>query len=155
MRSLTGVCITLVAALVAHAKDRPSSDWASVAQIAEGKRIEVRLKDGSRASGTLVRAGQQDVVVRTKDRETVYQTTSVAQVRDRKGLSRTAKVLIGTAGGAAIGGGIGAAIGTAYDDGSIAALVAGIGTGAGAGIGAAVGAVVPPGWRTVYQAEGP
>jgi hypothetical protein len=155
MRGLTGICIALVAGLVAHAKDRPSSDWASVAQIAVGKRIEVRLKDGSKASGTLVRAGQQDVVVRTKDRETVYDKTTVARVRVRKGLSRTAKVLVGTAAGAAIGGGIGAVIGTSYDDGSIAALVAGIGTGAGAGIGAAVGAVVPPGWRTVYQADRP
>ena len=149
------VCLALVVSAVLHAKSRPSSDWASVAQVAAGKRIQVRLKDGSRSSGTFVRAGQQGVVVRTNKRETVYETANVARVRVRKGLSRAAKVIIALAAGAAVGGGIGAGLGAGYGEGSIAGLWGSYGVGIGGGIGAAVGAVLPLGWRTVYQTAGP
>ena len=154
-RNAGAVCLALVVSVALHAKSRPPSDWASVAQIAAGKRIDVRLKDGSRSSGTFVRAGRQSVVVGTTKGETVYESENVARVRVRKGLSRNAKVVVGLAAGAAVGGGIGAGLGARYGEGSIAGPLGGIGAGIGGFIGVAVGAVLPLGWRTVYQAAGP
>ena len=154
-RNAGAVYLALVFSVALHAKSRPPSDWASVAQIAAGKRTEVRLKDGSRSSGTFVRAERQSVVVRTTKGETVYETTNVARVRVRKGLSRVDKVMIAVGAGAAVGGGIGKGLGTGNGEGIAFLVSVGVLAGIGGGIGAAVGAVLPLGWRTVYQAADP
>ena len=141
-------------------QDPDGARWQAAIQSANGKTIQIKLVDGSKSEGKLLRGTESDLILRDRTGEVTIARTDVRQLRMLTGRTRGRRVLLGSM----IGLGIGAGVATAAtvtirlygdsggnDDKYVAA---GIGiAAAGAGIGAAIGAALPSHYQTVYEVQ--
>jgi hypothetical protein len=140
------------------AQDPESSRWLAAVQTATGKAVQVRLNDGKRIDGTLLRGRESGLVISDRRGETTVARSDVRQVRMRTGRSRGRGMLLG----GIIGGATSAGLATA---GTLVAAYAGaggsdrkllaIGLGAvatGTGIGIIIGRALTGRYQTIYEA---
>jgi hypothetical protein len=142
-------------------QDPDGARWQAAIQSANGKTIQIRLADGSRSEGRLLRGTESELILRGRRGETTIARTEVRQLRMLTGRTRGRRVLLGSMIGLGIGAGVATAAtvtirlygdpGGGNDDKYVAA---GIGiAAAGAGIGAAIGAALPSHYQTIYEVQ--
>lgn len=151
MRARSGSFVLLLAMLAggaaAQTESPPRADWNPVRAIPGGRKVEVRLEDGRRFVGKVLRADDGAIMVRSKGQEHELRRDQVASVAP---VRRTYKksILWGAAIGAGFLGTTGA-VGTRHEEQCFLcffnftkAEALGIGAGLGAVLGTATGAVV-------------
>jgi hypothetical protein len=147
----------LLIALCSSAVCQQATSWAAV-QSASGSRLRITLNKGETHTGVMVRASDEELVLRDGGGEKSYSKQDISKVQALGSKSRGRGALIGLAIGAGTGAVIGAATGACSqgvgcifsraDAAGVLALVGGI-------VGAVVGALVGGGRRktTLYLAS--
>lgn len=112
MLTQIGSLILMLATLTGGATaqtDSPSrADWNTVRALREGRKVEVRLEDGRRIVGKVLRVGDGSITVRSEDQEREWQREEVASVAQVRRGSLVKPILWGTAIGAVSVGTLGA-----------------------------------------------
>jgi hypothetical protein len=138
-------------ALPASAAD--SGLWTNLESLRPGDRIGVIQTNQRRIEGKFQSASDSEITLDTGGKVSV-QKTDVVRVY-RKGMSRTKKILIGTAAGLAAGGAIAAGVyqGSSNEGFFSNGAATWLTVASGAGVGAGIGALTGSGYRTVYRAS--
>ncbi len=128
------------------------SEWKNVESLHQGDRVGVVQFDQKRVEGRFRSANDAGITIDVDGDRTIPKD-SVARVYRRPGLTRSKRVLIGTAIGLAAGGAIAAGIGTnSNNEGFFGnGAAAGAAVAGGGGIGAAVGSLSGGGYKTIYR----
>ena len=149
MRSRTRNNVTSLLLLVALCSsavcEQPTSSWAAV-QSASGSRLRITLNNGQTHTGMMMRASDEELVLRDGGGEKSYSKQGIIQVQALGSRSHGRSALIGLAIGAGTGAIIGAATGACsngpgciFSRGEASGIVALVGGVVGAIVGAAVG----------------
>jgi hypothetical protein len=140
----------IVVALPASAAD--SSQWTSLESLRPGDRIGVIQKNQKRTEGKFQRVSDSEIALDTGLPVSVAKA-DVLRVY-RKGMSRTKKVLIGTAAGLAAAAIVAAGVaqGSSNEGFFARSDTAGLFIAGGAGLGAGIGASTGSGYKTIYRA---
>ena len=140
----------LLAMMLLTAMTAFGAGWNSVTQIAEGQKIELKMRDGVKLQGTLISATAESIAIRYKSGERSIDRADVLRVRVYDAGRRTRRGIMWTAIGAGAGLGIGFAV-CPYCPNEGHSGYAGTGVGVGAGIGA-LGFLSSP-FKTVYEVK--
>ena len=142
-------------------QDPDGARWQAAVRSANGKTIQIKLADGTKSEGRLLRATESELILQDRQGEATISRTDVRQLRMLSGRTRGRRVFLGSMIGLGIGAGVATAAtvtirlygdpGGGNDDKYVAA---GIGiAAAGAGIGAAIGAALPGHYQTIYEVQ--
>ncbi len=124
------------------------ANWAAVADVAAGQKIEVGLKDGSTSKGTFVSASLDNLIVKEDSAQRTWAKAQIVRVRVYDPGRRIRKGLIWVAVGAGAGAAAGAvACLSCANEGH--STYTGPGAAAGAALGA-LGFLASP-WKTIYK----
>jgi hypothetical protein len=139
------------------------SEWGNLEQLRVGQKIEVVQTDLKKLKGTFLSFSEEAISLRVGKDELGVQREDVFRVSLRKKSKRLRNALIGMA----IGAGAGAALAAAENsrtcgdqpfascfDLDFGAITYAILVPVGGAVGAGVGAAFPPGYKTIYRAEG-
>ncbi len=151
--------VTTIFSISLPAQELGKYSWENLQQVRMGQKIEVVDTNLKKLKGTFLSFSDEAISLRVKKQEVGVQRPNVLRVSMREKSKRLRNALIGLAIGA--GAGVAAAEIFVRTDQPIArfrgeyrsiayAVLVPVGLGVGAGIGAAF----PPGYQTIYRAEG-
>lgn len=133
-------------------------DWALLMAIQPGEVLVVKMKDGKKHRGALIRASEELIVLSRDNQTTDLSRQDIYTIRLKPGRSLKKPILIGTLVGTGVGIALGAAV--AADDGSWLDFKASETIPVGAVVGAVVGTIIglvvglfPRQGDIVYQAR--
>ena|SRR5438270_10330878 len=139
-RKVLTTLLLLVALCSSAVCEQPTSSWTAV-QNASGSRLRITLNNREAHTGVMVRASDEEVVLRDGSAEKAYSKQSIAKVQALGSRSHGRGALIGLAIGAGAGAAIGAATG-ACSHGAGCIISRGQASGVLALVGGIVGSVV-------------
>jgi hypothetical protein len=147
-----GVMQKALAMMLLAAVTAFGAGWDSVTRIAEGQKIELRMRDGSELKGTFISATAESIAIRYKSGEQSIERANVLRVRVYDAGRRTRKGVMWTAIGAGAGFGVGAAVCPQCSNEGAGAKYVGPGVALGAGMGAVGGFLSSP-YKTIYEVK--
>ena len=140
------------------AQDPETSRWLAVVRKATGTVIQIRLSNGNKIDGNLLRGDESGLVVRQRRGETAVARSDVLAMRMRVGRSRHSGMLRGGLIGGAVGAGLATAgtlvviLGGGGGGTSRKLAAIGIGTVAVAvGVGVAIGSALTGHYETIWE----